>query len=260
MSRTTLALTLTVLAAGLAAVPAGPARADDPPPAAAAPSHDADLAQYLKTLEPQIRSQTDEQSVASVKALLDFWKDPAVSADARKPIPGLVAHYAERRSAPVAMAGIAGLGEIGKGEGARHLLGVVDAALSRKEPPAEILAAAFAALKKAADPAEPVTKSLTKLLQYKDDHVIAQAADALGGYGAAPGDVRKDVFEELLKDFEGVASEARKPGNKSALNKWNVVGSSVMGALGSVAHQSFADPAAARKWFNDHRRDVAAWK
>ena len=85
-----------------------------------------------------------------------------------------------------------------------------------------------------------------------------------GGYGKAPADVRRDLFEELLKSFEGVASNAQAPPknvvNKSAQNKWSVINGGVMGAMTALSRQSFETMASARAWFNDHKKDLADWK
>jgi hypothetical protein len=248
-----------VLLFGAALAPAA-ARGDGPAPAPApAVPHEADAVKFMHELQDTIAKQTDDQALASIKQLVAFWKDATDKDSTTAPMPGLVAWYARRKIPAVSAAGIGGLADIGKGEGTRNLLQILDTFLDRDGATATTTAQTFAALKKVADPDPAVVKTLLKYLFYKDDSVIAKAADTLGGYATAPGDLRKELFEELLRNFEGLAAEARKAANKSAANKWGIVGGSVDGALGALAHQSFTDPAAARKWLNEHHRDPAAW-
>jgi hypothetical protein len=262
------ALVLAVSVAG----PAVSSYADGTPPTTppaptgpVAPAHDPDAVKFMHTLQETIEKQTDAEMQASIKQLVAYWKDPAVKDATKAPMPGLVAWYGRRKSVPVAMAGISGLADIGKGEGSKNLLLLLGDFLDHDPPTPQSLNAVFAALKRVADPDSTVVKTLLKLFNYKDDAVVAKAAETLGGYAAAPGDLRKSLFEELLKTFEGLASEAHAPpgkgtANKSAVNKWNVVGGSVVGAMGALAHAQFADMPAAREWLNKHHRDPDAWK
>ena len=238
-------------------------------PVTAPPSHDPDAVAYLKALEGEIQKQTDEQAAASVKQLVAYWKDATVKAETKKPIPGLVAWYARRKTADVALAGVAGLADIGKGEGAKQLVAVLDALLAKDaskpdEITQKVTDAVFAALKYVADPEPAVTAPIVKLFMHPNDDVVAKAADVFGGYGKAPAEVRRDLFEEMLKTFEGVASSAQAPPknvvNKSALNKWSAINGGVMGAMTALSRQSFETMASARAWFNDHKKDLADWK
>lgn len=269
MNKQTLLLALLALAGG----PATAALADDVPPVVPVTpvvppvSHDPEAVEYLKTLEGVIQKQTEAESLSSIRQLVAFWKDAAVKAETKKPIPGLVAWYARRKVEGVALAGVAGLADIGKGEGAKNLVAVLDAVLVKDDSkPDEIGAvvtdAVFAALKQVADPDASVTTPIVKLFLHPNDAVVAKAADVFAGYGKAPTAVRRDLFEEMLRSFEGVASQAQaaaKGVNKSALNKWVAVGSAVMGSIDALSHQRFATMAAAREWFNEHKNKIDAW-
>ena len=271
MKPTMLALVLAVSVLGLAASSFADGTPPAPPSAPAAPVapiHDPDAVKFMHNLQDTIEKQTDADALAAVKQLVAYWKDPAVKDSTKQPMPGLVAWYARRKVVPVAMAGISGLADIGKGEGSKHLLVVLGDLLDRDPPTPQMTAAVFSALKRVADPDSAAIKPLLKLFNYKDDTIVAKAIDTLGGYKDAPVDLRKDLFQELLKTFEPLASEAHSstaPGkaataNKSALNKWGVVGGPVLSSMGALAHTSFADMPAARKWINDHHRDPDAWK
>jgi hypothetical protein len=267
MKSTMRILVLAVLAAGPAAssFADGAPTAPPAPTAPVAPTHDPDAVKFMHDLQSTIEKQSDAEALASIKQLVTFWKDPAVKDSTKAPMPGLLAWYGRRKSVPVAMAGISGLVDVGKGEGTRNLLTLLGDFLDHDPPTPQSLNAVFAALKRLADPDGSVIKTLLKLFNYKDDAVVAKAADTLGGYKDAKVELRKDLFDELLKTFEGLSSEAHSPPgkgatNKSALNKWGVVGGSVVGAMGALAHQTFADMPAARKWLNEHHRDPDAWK
>jgi hypothetical protein len=258
MNHRTLFLSVVVLAGGPVTASAG----DGAPPAAATTSHDPDAVQYLRALEGAIQRQTDDEAAASVKKLVVFWKDPTVKDATKKPIPGLVAWYARRKAPAVALAGIDGLADIGKGEGAQNLVAVLDVALEHDDTPAQVTAAVFAALKKVADPDPAVTGAIVKLFLHRDNAVVAKAADTFGGYGAAPAEARRGLFETMLRNFEGLASQAQATGkaaNKSAQTKWVAVGGAVLGAMNALSHQQLGTIAAARQWFNDHHKNLDAW-
>jgi hypothetical protein len=258
MKRSTLLLALLVSVGGPAAFAAPPNATNLP----TASPHDAQAVDFLRALETTIQKQSDEEAVTSVKRLVALWKDPGVRAETKKPIPGLVAWYARRKPVVVALAGIEGLADIGKGEGATNLVAVMNVLLDREGAPEEPRKAVFAALKKVADPDPAVTSALVKLFVHKDDAVAALAADAVGGYRDAPVALRRDLFEELLKRFEGLESTAIASGKiavRSEMEKWAVLRVPVMESMGALAKHPFATMAEARKWFNDHKKDAAAW-
>ena len=260
MKCATLVLVLSLAAGG----PAASVFADDVPPAAPAvpvpPTHDPDAAKFLTGLADKIEKQAAEEAIPTIKTLVNYWKDPAVKTETKAPIPGLIARYGKRKDAPVALAAVAALEEIGKGDGSKNLVVVLEALLDRGDLDSEVTKAVFGSLKRLADPEEAVVKVLTKLFHFKDDTVVAQAVDAIGGYGAAPFELRRSLFEEVMKSFEGVESESHRPANKAAFNRWSVVGGSVLSAITALGHRSVTDLAAARQWFNDHSKDADAWK
>jgi hypothetical protein len=258
MKRRMLVLALLVLAGGPAMASPG---VGAPPPAVTV-TDDPDAVQYLRLLEGSIQKQTEDEAVAGVKNLLIYWKDPTVKEETKKEIPGLLAWYARRKDPTVALAGIRALEDVGKGEGAQNLVAVLAVVLDRDDTPSAVTAAVFAALKRVADPDPAVTEPLVKLFVYRDNAVVAKVADVFAGYGDAAPDVRRHLFEELLRSFEGVASQAQataKGANKSALSKWVAVGGSVLGAMNALSHQQLVTMAAARRWFNDHHRSSNAW-
>ena len=229
-------------------------------PAAAKPTHDEECASLLQTLAKTRDAQTDDEALASIKKLDGYWKDATVTAETKKPVSGLVAWYAKRKSAVVAKAAIVALGDMGRGPCAIQLMNLVEGMLLQKDPPADLLAAAFAALKVAADPDPSVTGSLLNLLQNRDKNVVAKAIEVIAAYGPGAAAVRSHLFELSLTAFETMAAVAAKGTDKDAADKWTLVGAPAVSALSALSHKDLADISAARKWYVDHGHDIDAWK
>ena len=153
--------------------------------------------------------------------------------------------------ASIAIEALGGLGPAG----GPPLMDLLDRALKAKEPSAETYGNCLRAIKKAADPRPATVKGLLELLKYKLDDVVAKAADAISGYKDAPGKVRREMLEEVIKQSEGVFSSSKDAKNGSAVTKWRIIQGSVLSALNALSGQQFADPSAARAWFNDHKKD-----
>src|SRR6188768_2645306 len=102
MKRAILVLVLSLAAVG----PAAFVLADDVPPAPVVPvppTHDPDAVKFLQGLADRIEKQTAEEALPTVKTLVAYWKDPAVKAETKAPIPALLARYGKRKEAPVAL-------------------------------------------------------------------------------------------------------------------------------------------------------------
>ena len=140
------------------------------------------------------------------------------------------------------------------------LLGVLKKVLKGKEPSVERYGACFRALKLVADPGKNTVSALVKYLRNKSDDVIAKSLDAMAGYGKAPGKVRKQLMEEVIKQTEGLYSAAQSNANTSQRRKWNIIQTSAKSALRALSGRKFANPAEARAWFNDNKKNKALWK
>jgi len=125
--------------------------------------------------------------------------------------------------------------------------------LAKKAPEESIYETALETLGKIRSENKAVIKLLTKLLKDKENEIVGLAARTIAGYAEASGRVRKELFEEVLKSTEGVYSGAQSQ-NQTLERKWNVIGDDVVDALSKVAHVKLADPALARKWFNDNKK------
>jgi hypothetical protein len=255
---------LLLSAALFLSVPAvfAPAQDADPPAGEEAGEpvdRNAEAAEWLKELPKQIGKQTEEDAAASVKRLVEVWGDEAVLPATKKPVPGHLERYAKTSDfMPVAVAAVDGMGELGPDEGAKSALEVLEHALKEKQPSVDLYGACFRTLKKLADPSKKTVGALVKYIKYKDYDVIAKSADAMSGYRDAPGKVRKELFEELLKISEGIYSAAE---NTEGKRKWNTIGNSVMNAFRALAQgqAQFNDPGQARSWYNDNKKSKDLW-
>jgi hypothetical protein len=215
---------------------------------------DVEAAAYIKQATAQFGKQSDAEAKASIEKLVAIWKDKDVTDTTTKPIPELLERYAKQDVLTIAVAAIEGLGQLDASAAAPSVLAVLQRTMKAKDPVQDLYAACFSALKKLADPKASTLATLEDYLDHRIDGVISRTADAIAGYANAPGDVRRDLFEALIKKFEGVfnASNSSKK-NPAQAQKWAAVAGPVMSALNAVSGQSFRDPAQARQWFNDHK-------
>lgn len=235
--------------------PQNPPAGGATPPADAQSGKDQAAATYLKDLKGQLAKIADADAKAAIKKMVEIWKDKDVTEETKKPIPDLLEHFGKDDKTLVAIDAIPALGEIGPAEGAPPVLRILDRALKAKDPSVDVYGSCLSSLKKLADPKPTTCKALTDLLKSKYDDVVSKAADAMGGYKDAPGKVRRDLLEELIKATEGTSAQAADPKNASQVRKWNIIQTNVMAALKALSGQQFKDVAAARQWFNAHKKD-----
>jgi hypothetical protein len=273
MTRSIATLGLAVLALGLALAPSAAAFAhgssgssgkhsggDSSSTATPAPTPDEEAAKYIQTVTTSRAGQNDGDAVTSVGKLLSYWNNPSVTSATKQPIPGLVAWYAKRKSATVALAGINALASIGKGPGAKNLASVLEGLLAQKDASPDLVAAAFAGMRTAADPDPSVLAPVIAAISNKDKTIGAKAIDVFGAFETAPAPARKHLFEVLMASFDAMAAAAAKGDDKDATDRWTALASPAAGALGTLAHQQFTDLAAAHKWAVEHGGDTGAWK
>ncbi len=245
MIRRPLALVL-ALCVGLASA----ARAQDD-----APEYKDIVKEKCKEFKDTYKKVGDDQVNALLTGLSDLYKQGKAGED-DKALKEIVVHIARAttlKSDPMVRRAIELLADTDE-----NALGFIEKSLDRalKAKPimkTEIYEACFAALGKLASPKS--IKTLTGFLKYKEPDVIAQAANALKGYAGAPGKIRKEIFEEILKMSEGVYSKASADANSPEAKRWRVYGPAMIEAMKSVSHQDeLADPRQFRAWFNDHKK------
>lgn len=226
----------------------------------AAPTPDDEAAKFITTVITSRTGESDGDAVKSIGKLVGYWKNPSVTQATKQSIPSLVAWYAKRKSVTVATAGINGLGAIGKGPGSKNLSNILDGLLAQKDAPPELVAAAFAGMKAAADPDPSVLAPVIAAVSSKDKTICAKAVDVFGGFDTAPVAARRHLFDVLIAAFDAMSVAAAKGDDKGAVDRWTALASPAAGALGTLSHQQFTDLAAAHKWANQHGGDAGAWK
>jgi hypothetical protein len=243
-----------VLAASLVAS----ARAEDPPtqpPAPKVETKDQTAQAYLKELKAQMAKMADQDAKAAIKKLVEMWKDKELGDDTKKPIPGLLEQFGREEKTLVAIDAIDALGELDAAASSGPVLKILDKALSAKEPSVDIYGACLRAMKKLADTKPSTVKTLLDYMKSPKDDVVAKVAEALSGYKDAPGKVRKEILEEIIKGTEGTYAKSQDAKNSNDVRRWNIINFGVMRALNDLSGQKFADVLAARKWFNEHKKD-----
>jgi HEAT repeat protein len=236
-----------------------PAHAQDggtptPPVQPPAPTKDAVAAQYLKDTKAKASKMADQDAKTAIKKLVEMWKDKEIADETKKPIPELLEQFGREEKTLVAIDAIDAIGELGT-SGAAPALRILDRALGAKEPSVDIYGSCLRALKKLADQKKTTISALVDLLKHRMDDVVGKSADALGGYKEAPGKLRRELLEELIKNTEGTCAQAKDPKNAGQVRKWNIIQNSVISAINALSGQKFKDVQEARKWFNDHKKD-----
>lgn len=225
------------------------------PPAEGQQTKDAAAAQYMKDLKAQLSKIADADAKTAIKKLVEIWKDKEVTDETKKAVPDLLEHFGRDDKALVAIDGLDALSELGAAEGTAPVLRILDRALKAKDPSVDIYGSCLRALKKLADVKPATIKSLTDLLKSKYDDVVGKTADTISGYNNAPGKVRRELLEEVIKATEGTSGAAKDPKNAGQVRKWNIIQTNVMSALKALSGQQFKDVAEARTWFNQHKKD-----
>jgi hypothetical protein len=105
---------------------------------------------------------------------------------------------------------------------------------------------------------------LVTLIASEDEHVVAEAADALGTFGEAKVDQKREAVQRMIDLYEStwnlmnsVRPEDQKAA-KIANEKWEVFSGSLRRALQALTLQQISRPKDWRRWWNDHKKD-AKW-
>jgi hypothetical protein len=235
-----------------AASPPASAEDDANPPAQPAPTKDEAAAQTVKQIKAQASKMPDAEAKAAIAKLLEIWKDKEVADATKKPIPDILQTFGRGDKAQIAA--IDALAELGA-PGAGPAVAILEHALKAKEPSHDVYGSCLRALGKIADTKKSTLDTLTDLLKHRMDDVVGKAAQAMQGYKEAPGKVRRELLEELIKNTEGVASQANDAKNATQVRKWNIIQTAVMGAVNALSGQKFSKMTEARAWFNEHKKD-----
>jgi hypothetical protein len=98
-------------------------------------------------------------------------------------------------------------------------------------------------------------KALLKLLNNKDNVIIAATAEALGEFKGAPQKLRKDIFNELLKLL--VTTKALKDGDINDIasrEKYDVIAAPVTTTLQLLSGHDERKPEQWQRWWNKNKK------
>ncbi len=231
----------------------------DEPVMTAEEKANADAADYLKNLKKKLSKMPGVTAIATATKLGTMWNDEKLTEDTKSPIPGYLQKIASNKDNKAKVAGIKTLAMLGPEHATKTITKQLGKALKSKKPAKAVWKACLTALGSMADPGKTAVKTVSDLLKYKDYDVINAAAHAIAGYENAPGKLRKQLFEDVIKQSEGTYS-GFKANDNNLKTKWNVIGGGVMKALKRLSgKKNLTDPTAARAYLNDTKKDRKAW-
>jgi len=223
------------------------------------PTKDEAALQYLESIKKDVGKQDEGPARAAATKLVEMWNDAELGEDVKKDIPEYLEKIAGSKDEMAAVAGIEGLQAVGGDDAAKALMKILQKALKEKEPSVQLYSACLKGLGAVASEDAKVVKELVKLLKHKDYDVVGKTASAMAGYKECEGKLRKELLEECIKQSEGVYNAAQN-NDTNMKRKWNIIQSGIMAALNALSGQTFENPADARSWYNDHKKDRDLWK
>ncbi len=241
---------------GAASPPAGAAPQDPPvkPPEKVKTPEELkaeEIRAFLKQYEEMLAKMTDEDAIGGLEKMKVWYLDPKVGeAEKGAIMKTFSAKVIKQRGREAYLeAACKALADMG-GESAVGLLRyLVDFSLNQKTVISNVARAGLAGLGKLASTKPGDVKFLMDLLKGKDEFV-GDVARAIGGYAKAPGAIRRDLFEELLKRSEGTFSKSEANDN-NAKRSWNIWGTEIIDAMAKLSKQNFTKPPEFRKWLNN---------
>lgn len=103
---------------------------------------------------------------------------------------------------------------------------------------------------------EKASKDIVKLLKHHEAQVQAAAAEALGNYGEAEQDLRKDMFKELLETLMTVKGQKDSdPNDTIARDRWDVIAAPIITSMKALSGHDENDPQAWQAWWNDNKKE-----
>jgi hypothetical protein len=98
-------------------------------------------------------------------------------------------------------------------------------------------------------------KTLTDLLNDKDAIVQGAAAEALGNYADAELDVRRDAFEELLKQIMSVKGRMDNDGEDlEARQRYETIRAPILTSLKLLSKRDITEPEDWQRWWNKNKK------
>lgn len=243
---------LVLLLIGLLAAAPSAAKEDDPP----TPNQQAKA--FAKDFKSGYKKMPIGDLIAEIDKLIEFYKNKDVDDDrVRKDIVTCLSKAGLMKDVDVVAHVMKKCGDLD--DGVVNLIAMVlQKELKKRVADDRIYEPALESLGKLHSENPKIVKILTDLLKFKENDIVALAAFALSHYAKASGRVRKDIFKELLNQFEGVYNSSQA-NNDNAKRKWTVAGEDVMKALNDLSvpprtEPDFPNPGRARSWYNDFKK------
>lgn len=105
---------------------------------------------------------------------------------------------------------------------------------------------------------ESAVKFLLDKLKDKDDVIVADAITALGNYTKAKEEIKKDIIDKLVKEFNssyGNAADSSTPQGKVAKDRYDLIAPGMIDTLQKISNQSaFRDPREWEKWWQNNKK------
>lgn len=103
-------------------------------------------------------------------------------------------------------------------------------------------------------------EALTDLLDHHEYLYIAKAADALAMFNDAPGKVRRDVVEKMVKLYAQYSEDAESDQqDQEKQEKFRKTSGSMAKALEALTGTQQRTPTDWNTWFNNHKTDKDVW-
>ena len=206
---------------------------------------------FIENYESTLAKMTEEDAIAGLGRMKSWYVAKDMPEEAKKLIFKCFGNKVIKVRGKEAYleAAAKAMGEMGDEEMVPLLQYVVDSAMKPKVPIFAVTRAGLMAMGKIASPKATNVKFITDLLRGKDEF-IADAARALAGYEKAPGTLRRDLVEELLKMSSGVFSSS-EANDSNAKKRWNTWGSDVLEAIEKLSRVKKANPTEYGVWFRN---------
>lgn len=101
-------------------------------------------------------------------------------------------------------------------------------------------------------------KFILDKLKDKDDIIVADSITALGNFTKAAEEVKKEIIDKLIKDFnstQGQAADPSTPQGKAAKDKYDLIAPAMIDTLQKLSNQSsMRDPREWEQWWQNNKK------
>ncbi len=207
--------------------------------------------ELLQGLEDQVKKKDDEKAISILGELTDRF--PKMTEEEQKKVVKDTSKVLGRNRPEgeddLFVAAVQSLGKMGP-EGAKSLTTAIKGTVKKRFP---ALATALIALSAGKDPAHvPV---IEEHLVHSEALIVAASAEALGAYGEQPEPMRKQIVEELVKTYAGIAATAAaRPKEPVFGQRLSKIDKPMKNALSKLTGQTFDNATDWERWYNKNKR------